>query len=86
MNDLIITLESKKSIDLIASDSISDLELTLGESSQYPVYHGATTFTPTQEAQIAFTAGKVVLQDIHINPIPYNYGLVTYQGNIITIS
>ena len=85
MNDLILTLEDGNELTL-AIDEAEDMELTLEQASGYPTYTGATTFTPTQEAQIALTAGKVVLQDITINPIPYNYGLVTYQGNIITIS
>ena len=85
MNDLILTLEDGGELSLEMSGPES-FELTLGEASGNPTYTGPTTFTPTQDVQIAFTAGKVVLQDITIDPIPYNYGLVTYQANIITIS
>ena len=86
MKDLILTLENGSDISVDVSGGEKTIELALGEASGYPTYTGATEFTPTQETQIAFTAGKVVLEDIVINAIPYNYGLVTYQGNIITVS
>ena len=49
-------------------------------------YDGQTEFTPTSQTQIAPTHGKRVLQDIVINPIPHNYGLITYNGQFITVS
>ena len=51
-----------------------------------PRYDGETTITPTTETQILPTRGKAVLQDITINPIPNNYGLITWNGSIITVS
>lgn len=51
-----------------------------------PQYSGPYEFTPTQETQRARVARKMATEDIIINPIPQNYGLVTYNGSIITIS
>ena len=51
-----------------------------------PRYDGATEITPTTETQTLPTRGKAVLQDITINPIPNNYGLITWNGSIITVS
>ncbi len=56
------------------------------ESVAYPPYDGPTEVTPSQEAQVLATTNKRVLSDITVNPIPSNYGLVTYNGAIITIS
>ena len=50
------------------------------------IYDGPYEFTPSQETQMVSTAEKLLLENIVINPIPSNYGLVTYNGSIITIS
>lgn len=49
-------------------------------------YTGETTVTPTQETQILHTANKAVLEDIVIEPIPENYGLITWNGSFIMVS
>lgn len=49
-------------------------------------YEGSYTFTPSAEEQRARTRGKVLYDDIVIEPIPQNYGLITYNGRIITVS
>lgn len=54
--------------------------------SEYPDYEGGTTFTPSQETQIIPTRHTVLLSDITINPIPSNYGRITYSGGIISIT
>lgn len=52
----------------------------------YPIYEGQTEVTPTQETQVLQTANKTVVQDIIINPIPSNYGLITWNGSTLTVS
>ena len=49
-------------------------------------YEGEYVFTPTSETQTVPTKDKVLLDDIIINPIPNNYGLITYNGAIIRVS
>ena len=49
-------------------------------------YEGDYEFTPTQQQQVIQIAGKAARQDIIINPIPSNYGLITYNGSFITVS
>lgn len=49
-------------------------------------YEGEYEFTPTQEQQTIQIAGKSASKDIIINPIPNNYGLITYNGSFITVS
>ena len=49
-------------------------------------YEGAYEFTPTDEVQTVPIAGKTPAQDIIINPIPSNYGLITWNGSTLTVS
>lgn len=51
-----------------------------------PVYTGETVVTPTQETQVLETANYSVLENITINPIPHNYGLITFDGSVLTVS
>lgn len=51
-----------------------------------PAYDGPTEITPTQETQTLATAEKTVLENIVINPIPSNYGLITWNGSVLTVS
>lgn len=52
----------------------------------YPEYDGPIEITPTQEAQTLDTAMRSVLENIVINPIPSNYGKITWNGSILTVS
>ena len=49
-------------------------------------YTGETTITPSQETQTLHTLGLLVPSDITINPIPSNYGLITWNGSTLTVS
>lgn len=67
----------------------ADAELTTNVThyhSQYPDYEGETVFTPTEYMQTIPTGHTVLLSNITINPIPSNYGRITYSGGIISIT
>ena len=49
-------------------------------------YLGGYEFTPEATEQVIATRGLVLSDDIRIAPIPSNYGLVTFNGRIITVS
>ena len=49
-------------------------------------YRGQYNITPSNERQILQTEDKVMMQNVTINPIPSNYGLITYDGTVITVS
>ena len=51
-----------------------------------PTYTGVTEVTPTTAEQVLDTSNKVVTRNIVINPIPSNYGLITWNGSILTVS
>lgn len=49
-------------------------------------YDGPYEFTPEETAQTINIEGLAAREDIVINPIPYNYGLITWNGSILTVS
>lgn len=60
--------------------------LTIPAAILPPSYEGDYEFTPTSETQTVAIEGLMARQDIVINPIPSNYGLITWNGSTITVS
>ena len=56
------------------------------EYIEYPAYEGPTEVTPSQETQTLETKNKRMTDNVTINPIPSNYGLITWDGTTITVS
>lgn len=54
--------------------------------SEAPEYEGPYEFTPTEETQTVECENMLTTENIVINPIPNNYGLITWNGSIITVS
>ena len=50
------------------------------------VYDGDYEVTPSAETQTLSTKNRTMVNDITINPIPSNYGLITWNGSTITVS
>lgn len=55
-------------------------------TSNVPIYDGEYEFTPTAETQIVEIANKKATDNITINPIPHNYGLIGWNGAFLTVS
>lgn len=51
-----------------------------------PYYTGPTEITPTEETQTLRTADRAISKNIIINPIPSNYGRITWDGRTLTVS
>ena len=51
-----------------------------------PPYEGDYEVTPSAEEQTLPTANRLLNKNIVVNPIPQNYGLITYNGYEITVS
>ena len=60
--------------------------ITEVHTGDLPYYTGPTTITPGPTAQTLSTAERVVAENIIINPIPTNYGLIGWNGAYITVS
>ena len=72
----------------VSSDSVevgtkAAAEIRVTASDVYP---GPYTVTPTEETQILSTQNKLDISNITIEPIPANYGRLTWNGNILTVS
>lgn len=48
-------------------------------------YSGPYQVTPTQTVQILETNGKMMKDDVTVNPIPSNYGRITWNGATLTV-
>lgn len=59
---------------------------TLSIVAAAPPYVGPTEYTPTDTAQVVQVAGHTCGTNITINPIPSNYGRVTWDGSTLTVS
>lgn len=65
----------------------ADVELTTKiEYSELPSYDGMTEVMPSSETQILETRNMALYDNITINPIPSNYGLITWDGSTLTVS
>lgn len=49
-------------------------------------YEGPLEVTPGEEALELPTRGKTARENIVVKPIPSNYGLITWDGTVITVS
>lgn len=49
-------------------------------------FTGEYEYTPTDTAQVIEIENKRATQNIIINPIPSNYGRITWNGSVLTVS
>ena len=69
-------------------DGDGNLQLGMDDSHIYgaKTYHGKYEVIPSSEQQVLSTENKVMEQDVVIRPIPSNYGLITWNGAVLTVS
>ena len=77
MNQLIGTLSSSGSLNG---------SMSIPQARDINPFEGAYEYTPTDETQTVAINGLRATQDIIINAIPNNYGLITWNGSILTVS
>lgn len=83
-----VTIQPQKVKVLINS---SNMGINVGSSiareilDTYP-YEGEYIVDPTTETQILLTKNLRMIDNLVINPIPNNYGLVTWNGSFLVIS
>ena len=49
-------------------------------------YTGEYTVVPTTHPQTLQTEGRILAHNITVGAIPSNYGLITYNGSVLTVS
>lgn len=60
--------------------------LTVPSVGYVPRYEGPYEFTPTSETQTVQIENELATSNITINPIPSNYGLITWDGSTLLVS
>lgn len=60
--------------------------LTIPNAVLPPSYEGPYEVTPTARTQTLATDSLYMRGNITINPIPSNYGLITWNGSTLTVS
>lgn len=81
--------ESETQYGLRVADN--NVPISLGVSTQIvagasPAYDGPYSVTPSEAVQTLATTELRMTDNITINPIPNNYGLITWNGSTITVS
>lgn len=54
--------------------------------SQNDYYYGEYEFTPTANTQVVDCENLTMTRNVVINPIPSNYGLITWNGSFLRVS
>lgn len=84
MSDLIVQFQDAQSMDVLLSE---DSGFSCGmEGVIVGDYEGSYVATPGAERQTLPTSGKLLTMDIVVEPIPSNYGLITWNGSNLTVS
>ena len=86
MNELELAIGSAGSLGLSVGAS-EGLSLGIGSGGSPTIwYTGPYEATPSREEQVFPTHGRTMRDDFVVHPIPSNYGLVTWNGSVLTVS
>lgn len=88
MNRIPLHIEDASSIPLCIGE---DSSIPLGfDGAMYaagvPYYDGEYEITPSPETQVLRMKDLRAADDVTVRPIPSNYGLITWNGSVITVS
>lgn len=83
-----ITVTSGKPVEIqLEPDESGGVEFTIGTGvAPGETYNGPYTVTPSKQTQILQTRNLTLTGNITVNPIPQNYGLITWNGAFLTVS
>ena len=71
--------------------SASNVQLPFKLGASYAVisgeaYDGSYNVTPSTETQVLYTKDKVMQDNVTIAPIPSDWGHITWNGSVLTVS
>lgn len=88
--NVVLEIAAEDGIEFSIADNQDTAVLRIGNPliirDPDPPYEGPYTVTPSASRQTLATRGYAMTGNVVIEPIPQNYGLVSYNGSIITIS
>lgn len=67
-------------------DQSADLVVDYGKEIPIGDYESSYSVTPSKEKQVMPTANRTLSQNIIVEPIPNNYGLIEWNGSTLTVS
>lgn len=88
---------TKRASIVISTEDDAEIELRTGRKGSVELevasgisaggeYFGPYEVTPTENEQVLPTAQLVASRDIVVNPIPSNWGRITWNGSVLTVS
>ena len=78
--------ESDQTFPVIVSGD-ETIQMTVSERIEIAEkYTGSYTVTPANEDIVLNTRGKMLTENLTVEAIPSNYGLITWDGSVITVS
>ncbi len=84
--DLLMVTQSDGDPDLDIQQDGEAGEVIKVVDYDHPIYDGPIEITPSRETQVLETKEKILITNIIVNPIPKNYGLITWNGSVLTVS
>lgn len=81
---IVVTFDQGDNYDVTLSSG--DFTVDFSEMHQAGEYQGSYEVTPSSETQVLQTTGKIMSQNVVVNPVPDNYGLISWNGSVITVS
>lgn len=84
-NGQTVTVTSNGQTLEIGSNAYS-VDVSTGIYEIANVYEGSYSITPTSETQTLQTEHLMMADNLTVNPIPSNYGLITWDGSTLTVS
>lgn len=86
-----ITVPMEVSVSNVSYDMEVDVNQPIEMGIDFEVvmstpFEGEYEYTPSEQTQTIEISGKKAMENIVINPIPSNYGLITWDGNTLTVS
>lgn len=88
MSDIALHVENVTGAHLSVADS-GNIPLDIGGSMYAvgpPYFDGPYEVTPGEETQMLLMKDMRASDHVTVNPIPSNYGLITWDGSVITVS
>lgn len=83
-----VEISEQYDMDVAGNDGYevnTDSKIVINKIGSDP-YEGEYVITPSGAMQILEIKNKTAAQNITIQPIPQNYGLITWNGSILTVS
>lgn len=72
--------------DLKLFSAVDGEAIEVFKVSQNDYYYGEYEFTPSSNTQVVECEDLTMTGNVIINPIPNNYGLITWNGSFIRVS